>query len=375
MVELSELLIDLIFKQKSASVPELGTFEFVANPARIHFGENVIFPPSQQLVFTDSKEDAGEVSFTEFLVQEKGFDEHEALIRVKAYVHKIKENLDTLGYSYLPGLGTLHRSEDAQMEFTPGDKIKAMKPTLGLPEINVEPIAREYVNPESLVEEAEKTVAIQGDEDDKKQRKSWVLPVVLAFVLLGLGIAGYFLYKMQSNTDQTSVVNQTETQSDTQEVLDDQTSNIPSTGDNNLNGMSNDGQSEYQPDDAVTDNTIPETNTSVVPKTEPSPENASPASEEPVKQTKTKEKKAVKPLEDTPHTGKGCAVIVGVMSKPENARRLAQVIKKAGFEPFSYTSKGLTRVGASCNCDDQSIDSTLRLMKKINADAWIYESE
>ncbi|HQN56124.1 MAG TPA: hypothetical protein PLR24_02755, partial [Saprospiraceae bacterium] len=106
-------------------------------------------------------------------------------------------------------------------------------------------------------------------------------------------------------------------------------------------------------------------------KTETSASSSS-GSTKPVKKV---EKKAEKPLEDTPYTGKVCAIIVGVMSKPENARRLAKTITSAGFQPFSYTSKGLTRVGATCNCDDQSIDSTLRQMKKISADAWLYESE
>lgn len=375
MVELSELLIDLIFKQKSATVPELGTFEFVANPARIHFGENIIYPPSQQLVFSDGKMDTGEVGFTEFLVQEKGFDEHEALIRVKAYVHKIKGNLDTLGYSYLPGLGTLHRSENSSLEFTPGDKIKAMKPTLGLPEIKVEPIVREYVDPDKVVRETEVAGPVNDLGDDSRSSKSWVLPVVLAFILVGLSVTGYYLYKMQSDNKGPQEANPVEIPADTAGVEDNQASAVPSADDAGLNGMTDDEGSTYQPDDIVTDSNLSETNTQGISNAETKTETSASSSSGSTKPVKKVEKKAEKPLEDTPYTGKVCAIIVGVMSKPENARRLARTITNAGFQPFAYTSKGLTRVGASCNCDDQSIDSTLRQMKKINADAWLYESE
>ena len=52
MVELSEHLLDLVFRQKSAIIPDLGTFRFVTTSAKLNFGENVLAPPSQTLVFT-----------------------------------------------------------------------------------------------------------------------------------------------------------------------------------------------------------------------------------------------------------------------------------------------------------------------------------
>jgi hypothetical protein len=69
---------------------------------------------------------------------------------------------------------------------------------------------------------------------------------------------------------------------------------------------------------------------------------------------------------------KVCAVIVGV-TNASNVKRLEKTIKKAGYTPFSYISKGLTRVGAACECNQVSIDATMADMQKINADAWLYE--
>jgi hypothetical protein len=69
---LSEFLIDLIFRQKSAVIPELGSFRFEVSPARMNFGENLIYPPSQQLVFSESTSDEGEVSFLDFLIKRRG---------------------------------------------------------------------------------------------------------------------------------------------------------------------------------------------------------------------------------------------------------------------------------------------------------------
>ena len=74
-------------------------------------------------------------------------------------------------------------------------------------------------------------------------------------------------------------------------------------------------------------------------------------------------------------SGKQCAVIVGAMANPDNAKKLARQVKSKGFTPFTFKTKNLTKVGAACNCDSESIETTLEAMKKINSSAWVYESE
>ena len=56
-------------------------------------------------------------------------------------------------------------------------------------------------------------------------------------------------------------------------------------------------------------------------------------------------------------------------------RERQKTVKNKGFTPYSYKTKGLTKVGAKCDCDDASIQSTLKAMKKINSSAWVYESD
>ncbi|MCO6460845.1 MAG: hypothetical protein J5I59_05540 [Saprospiraceae bacterium] len=367
MVELSEFLIDLIFRQKSANIPELGSFKFETSPARMNFGENLIYPPTQQLVFSESTSDDDEVSLLDFLVKEKGFDRHEADIWIKAYVHRIREELTSTGFYYIPGLGTLHRTEGSAIHFTPGDKIKAMKPTMGLPELSVTPIQHEYAKQEGTADVAGPNTFVET-RPGKSPQNQWILPLILSFVLLGLGLIGYFLYKNQYKTAEslppaTAPVNQDslllahngfEQATDSTDSITDETAIINEI--NHTDTETSQTYDDYQPDDAIV-------------------ANSATAPEEANQSTQTKSTTITTSTSSSSSDGKVCAVIVGVMANPNNAKRLARTVKKAGFEPFSYISKGLTRVGAACGCDAASIESTLAAMKKINADAWVYESK
>jgi len=364
VVELSEYLIDLVFRQKTAIVPELGTFKFVSAPAKMNFGENTLYPPSQHLIFTESTFEQGEVSFQDFLVREKGFDPHEAAIRIKAYVHQIRNNLSTLGYSYIPGFGTLHLLENEALRFTPGDKIKAMKPTLGLPELKVVPVSREFVKDDSLLTEVEATTFIDNrSEKVTSEKNRWAVPALITFVLLGLGLIAYYVYITEIR-EPDNVPEARSTVADEDMMLADHGFEPVVTEDSisdkaaMTSEIEHHTSSGYTPDDDIA-------------VTQPAVEEKKEVRPEPSKEKEVEKPQAAEPASE----GKICAVIVGAMANPDNARRLARQVRKAGFQPYSFKSKGLTKVGASCNCDTESIESTLEAMKKINAAAWVYESD
>lgn len=376
MVELSEHLLDLVFRQKSAIIPDLGTFRFVTTSAKLNFGENVLAPPSQTLVFTESTFDQGDLTFLDFLVKEKGFDPYEANIRIKAYVHQIRNNFKQLGYSYIPGFGTLHQLENDTLKFVPGDKIKAIKPTLGLPDLTIKPIAREFVKNE--IHETEVPINSFIDTRSEKvasQKNKWAQPALIAFFLFGISLIAYYLYTTSygDNMDEKAVVA------------------IPINEDSIKLATS-----------GFVDSTIIEVKDSVSDKAAMVDEidydqslnkvQEVPIVSEPVKEKKVEKTKQVPSIvkttpvktttvkpdtseEITSPSGKTCAVIVGAMANPDNAKKLARQVKSKGFTPFTFKTKNLTKVGAACNCDSESIESTLEATKKINSSAWVYESE
>ena len=376
MVELSEHLLDLVFRQKSAIIPDLGTFRFVTTSAKLNFGENVLAPPSQTLVFTESTFDQGDLTFLDFLVKEKGFDPYEANIRIKAYVHQIRNNFKQLGYSYIPGFGTLHQLENDTLKFVPGDKIKAIKPTLGLPDLTIKPIAREFVKNEILETEVPINSFIDTrSEKVASQKNKWAQPALIAFFLFGISLIAYYLYTTSygDNMDEKAVVA------------------IPINEDSIKLATS-----------GFVDSTIIEVKDSVSDKAAMVDEidydqslnkvQEVPIVSEPVKEKKVEKTKQVPSIvkttpvktttvkpdtseEITSPSGKTCAVIVGAMANPDNAKKLARQVKSKGFTPFTFKTKNLTKVGAACNCDSESIESTLEAMKKINSSAWVYESE
>ncbi len=364
MVELSEHLLDLVFRQKSAIIPELGTFKFVTTSAKLNFGEHVIFPPSQALVFTESTFEQGELSLLDFLVKEKNFDPYEAGIRIKAYVHQIRNNLKQLGYSYIPGFGTLHLLENDGLKFVAGDKIKAAKPTMGLPELAAIPIAREFAKDQELESEVEITSFIDTrSENVTSEKNRWAMPALICFLLLGIGLIAYYLYQSNYGKD---VNNETVTP-----VVVNEDSILLSQG-----GFVDTSSVNYE--DSVTDKAAILDEIEKAPITDEVKKTALP------KKVKSAEKVRVVPTETIdvpdaepviPDSGKICAVIVGAMGNPDNAVKLARTVKNTGFTPYSYKSKGLTKVGAKCNCDDSSIQSTLKVMKKINSSAWVYKSK
>ena len=362
---LSEFLIDLIFRQKSAVIPELGSFRFEVSPARMNFGENLIYPPSQQLVFSESTSDEGEVSFLDFLIKEKGFDEHEAEIRIKAYVHQLKEDLKSTGFAYISGLGTLSLMDNTTIQFTSGDKMKAMKPTMGLPELSVIPVAHEYTKEPEEAEVTTTTTFVES-RPGKTNNNSWMIPLIGGFVLLGLGLIGYFLYQSQyahpsDNPSEQIEVNQDSLllannnfveQNEVKDSINDKSGIEEEIDQQNL--TSEQAGSDYVPDDQMSNTSTTTSNSN----------NA---------QEKAEASSPEKSIKDG-SPNKVCAVIVGVMANASNVKRLERTIKKAGYTPYSYVSKGLTRVGAACECNQVSIDATMADMQKINADAWLYES-
>ena len=366
MIELSEHLLDLVFRQKSAIIPEFGTFKFVATGARMNFGENLLSPPTQTLVFTESTFDEGDLSFLDFLVKEKGFDPHEASIRIKAYVHQIRNNLRQLNYSYLPGFGTIHQLENEALKFTPGDKIKAMKPTMGLPDLTVYPISREFVKEEILeTEVATSTFIDNRSEKVSSEKNRWAAPALVAFLVLGLGLIAYYFYINNFRNDDPDQKMAPVAQINEDSMLlavngfRDSTILLDSVSDKTAMIEEIDNQeivTENKKTPATSDLNVNKQKTTVP--------------EEQITKAQTDPEEVINTSE-----GKTCAIIVGAMGNPANAKKLAKTVRSKGFTPFSFKSKGLTKVGASCNCDSESIENTLEAMKKINNSAWVYESE
>lgn len=346
LIELSEHLLDLLFRQKMATIPELGTFEFNVLPAELHPAENKLSPPQYELIFKEYSTIRPEMSFVDFLIKEKNYDPYDAEVKVKAFVHMLRNGINTQEKCYLPNFGSFTKTSTG-IKFHVTERLKLLKPSMGLPELTLIPLNLEY-SPEMIEAVTQPhTFVDTTSEYVSSEKNRWVLPLIVFFLLLGGGLIAYYFY---NETKQIS----------SNDSLDTSTS-VTSTSQDSLI-LSESGFEDTTSANGVSSTASPANSAVDVPPTTP-----------PMDTISTTMQTPMNPDVLLTTTEADCAVIVGVMAQKTNVKKLAAVIRKAGYTPFSYVSKGLTRIGAATACDEKSINKTLADMQKINVDAWVYK--
>jgi cell division septation protein DedD len=349
IVELCSHLLELLFKQKKAIIPEIGTFEFSKVPAELDAQENKILPPYQDLKFYPYSYSGDCISLENFLISEKNYTPEDASTQIKAMSYQLKRGLADYQKVYLPYFGSLVQS-DSGISFEPGDDLKTMISVQDPVALHLTPIPRSYQGTE------EKTIGkntfVDPDSSAVKSEKNrWVLPLIIAFLILGIGLIAFFVYREQINHTPDLVPVDTLTVSDNTALGDTTLYDTTRVTDTANAFVPADTLNSNVPPPADTQNTMSQNTT----KTEEYvPDDSSVHSDMPAT------------------TSQQCAVIVGVMAQKQNVVKLSHRIRKMGYTPFSYVSKGLTRIGAATACDEESIARTMADMKTISKDAWLY---
>lgn len=361
LIELSDHLIDLLFRQKRVVLPDFGSFEFHIQPAEILPADNKINPPVYELLFKPYSNNTADLSFADFLILEKSYDPYDAGIKIKAFIYQIRNALEQTGKCYLPNFGTLTKDETG-IHFSPIDRLKIARAGHGLPQLDLFPVNRSFNQSQIITNDSQSTFIDNSSEFITSEKNKWITPLIVTFLLLGAGLVGYYFYKMYSVTDSsnrsnTEQVNQSLINHDSL-VLSEQgfEDTISTVVPDNDSAAYVHTEQNYSPDPPASDQTVSnETDKNEVEKPKP-------------------EETKMNPDVLLTTTEADCAVIVGVMAQKTNVKKLAAHIRKLGYTPFSYVSNGLTRIGAASACDDATIAKTLADMQQINQDAWVYKS-
>lgn len=371
MIEMSDYVLDLLFRQKVISIPGLGTFRIVSSNSSIDFATNTLNPPNYEIRFDEGVQEDNAVSLLDFLIQEKKFTPDDAKIKLDIYQNQIKQSFNNNNYVYLPEIGTISKNDAGIFYFKPSGKIASFNPTLGLPVLDVRPVSRVYSKSESNSDPVVQT-SFEDHQSDYSinKRYKWLSAAILIFLISGLSLIGFFYYRNNfelSNADPLDVgsvdTNGAEHQ---QDALLEENGFTEATLDTIFEELPNDDIDNKSKIDPNTPMNSGDANSRIVVKSNTKAE----VEDKPVIHEAVVEVKETNIESSSEYR---CAVIVGSLGDANNVKKLSQRIKKLGFTPYTHKSNALTKVGALCSCDQASIDEMIVAMKKINEAAWVFQ--
>ncbi|MDR1225969.1 MAG: hypothetical protein LBK47_03615 [Prevotellaceae bacterium] len=116
MEELAALLIELLKAHNRVSLPGLGAFVAIPQPAFIDNDSKTINPPSKKITFSIA-ETWNDGLVEQLYAQKHSISEEEAVVRVKHITMDVRFMLDANGKLQLPGLGMLKQGKTRDISF------------------------------------------------------------------------------------------------------------------------------------------------------------------------------------------------------------------------------------------------------------------
>lgn len=195
---LQQYITEVLFKQQSCSIPQVGTFTIQHIPAHFSVVDQVLTPPRQQVNFETRWEDDG--SCLHWISQKENLVESVAALKLDKYLQQFRESLQTGQPIDLPGVGSLRLDPFGQIRFTPQELQDAWQP-ISLQQV-LRPESDHKVlqgNTEVVNHEVVEHMSAMPEEFESQGRFRWWWIVLPAFLIAG-GITVYLL-KDQLNAD------------------------------------------------------------------------------------------------------------------------------------------------------------------------------
>lgn len=142
-------------------VPGIGAFVAISHPASLDKENGIFLPPQRYIVFNSAiHTDDGLLANS--YARHKGVSFETAHSLLAKDIEQLSRTLDRTGVSVIGHIGTLHKSEDGRMTFTPGHSVETAMHRLGMYSIscvrhsNMSPVACP-VDSEDIVSPTPKT--------------------------------------------------------------------------------------------------------------------------------------------------------------------------------------------------------------------------
>ncbi len=128
---MQEYLYKYLFLNRKLSIPQLGSFFVVKEPAYINEAAGLLFAPRPVINFyAEGTTSLPEKGFFDFLAEEMKVDEVTALKEFNAFSDKIRNDLQNNKMALLPGLGRITKGTDDACFFTAETNLLAILPPI-----------------------------------------------------------------------------------------------------------------------------------------------------------------------------------------------------------------------------------------------------
>ncbi|WP_341843523.1 hypothetical protein [Chitinophaga caseinilytica] len=188
---LKQYITEVLFRQQTCTVPQVGTFTIQHIPAQFSMVDQTLTPPRQQVQFDTRWEDDG--SLLRWISRKENLLEPVAALKLDKYLQQFRESLQAGDPLDLPGIGNLRIDPLGQIRFTPQEMPDAWQP-IGLEQVIRSESAPRVLQGTTEVENNQvvEHVSAVYEEPESQGRFRWWW-VVLPLVLIGAGVAAWLL--------------------------------------------------------------------------------------------------------------------------------------------------------------------------------------
>ncbi len=200
-LDINAIIKEILIQRDGVVIPGLGSFVSKYQSARINFKNNVIHPPSKEIHFNPRITTDSDQVLAGYIASREDTTISTAQSKIKGFVQTIKNQIASKGEYNLPGIGTIKKGDQGEIEFTPEeDPIY----NLGFEEIKAEPFELE-----KLKETTERMThsAPPPPPPPPRPRKSgrktilWISLIIIFLIIAGggyyIGFFDYLAYKIK----------------------------------------------------------------------------------------------------------------------------------------------------------------------------------
>lgn len=166
-------------------IPGFGTFKIIHRPAQISKTTQVLLPPAREIIF-DGQLRTGDNLLLLAIKKKHGLSETDTSEALKKYIHQLEEDIRSIGFVVLEGLGKLTGEKPGSLVFEPLPELLNPGGVFALPQIDI-PVTG---NKERTVAYPEPKKSLPFPEV-RRRRRLWI-PAIAAIALVILVSIGYF---------------------------------------------------------------------------------------------------------------------------------------------------------------------------------------
>lgn len=339
--DINQAILQLLTDEGQLCLSSLGTFRLQPQAATVSTIEGRSRPPAKLVTFNNNlKLDDGRL--LRHLIEIEGMDESHAQHAIDAFSEKLLREIHAGRMVTLDGIGRLFKDHTGEIRFNTGDH-NLDKAAYGLPDVAITPIIRTERAPvntsgpapvfESTIPTPVSLEELQAEPEPLTVVWGWIRENIWAIAIATAVIfaSGMYLLNRSNGTPEANKMERT---------------------------------APPPPNDRVD---VPPSENATLTRPEVPESTSSPTLE----QTTTEEE-----VPEETATAEGHAIIgLYRLGNQANVDRNVQRIREAGYEPFTRTSKKLTRVGIQLNFkSDRELNQQLTtIRRKFTQDAFILE--